>query len=93
MIIVSYDISNDNVRTSFSKLLKKHGRRLQFSVYEIKNSKRILEIILHDIDVKFSKRFTPQDSVFIYQICQADQKKMVRYGYNIHDQDDLLIFD
>lgn len=35
MIIISYDISDDKMRTNFSKMLKKNGAiRLQFSVYE-----------------------------------------------------------
>lgn len=35
MIIVSYDISNDKVRSKFSKFLLEYGDRLQYSVYEI----------------------------------------------------------
>ncbi|PIQ79873.1 MAG: CRISPR-associated endonuclease Cas2, partial [Parcubacteria group bacterium CG11_big_fil_rev_8_21_14_0_20_41_14] len=46
MIIVSYDFENDNVRSKFSKFLKKFGRKLQYSVYEIRNSNRILQNIL-----------------------------------------------
>ena len=42
MLIISYDISNDKLRTKFSKFLCKFGYRLQYSVFEIKNSKRIL---------------------------------------------------
>ena len=42
MIIVSYDISDDKMRTNFSKMLKSNGAiRLQFSVYEVRNTKRI----------------------------------------------------
>jgi CRISPR-associated protein Cas2 len=42
MLIVSYDISNDKIRTRFAKFLSKFGYRLQYSIFEIKNSKRIL---------------------------------------------------
>ena len=38
MLIVTYDIHDDKTRTKFGKLLKKYGRRLQYSVFEIKNS-------------------------------------------------------
>ena len=44
MIIVSYDISDDKMRTNFSKMLKSNGAiRLQFSVYEVRNTKRIVD--------------------------------------------------
>jgi len=38
VIIVAYDISNNKVRTQFSKFLEKYGVRVQFSVFEIQNS-------------------------------------------------------
>jgi len=41
MIMLSYDISNNKVRTKFSKFLKRFGRRVQCSVFEINNSQRV----------------------------------------------------
>ena len=47
MIIVSYDITDDKMRTNFSKMLKKNGAiRLQFSgkrlrVYTLHNKKAV----------------------------------------------------
>ena len=35
MIVVSYDISDDKLRTKFSKYLSRFGHRLQYSVFEI----------------------------------------------------------
>ena len=49
MVIVSYDISDDKLRTKFSKYLSKFGHRLQYSVFEIDNSNRILDNIVTDI--------------------------------------------
>ena len=43
MVIVSYDISNDKLRTSFAKYLSRFGHRIQYSVFEIDNSKRIVD--------------------------------------------------
>ena len=45
MVIVSYDISNDKLRTSFAKYLSRFGHRIQHSVFEIDNSKRIVDNI------------------------------------------------
>ena len=68
MLIVSYDISNDKLRAKFSKLLEKHGRRLQYSVFEIKNSERILKLILTEIEKKFAPKFEITDSILIFPI-------------------------
>ena len=39
MIIISYDIKNDKIRTRFAKMLRSQGAiRLQFSVYEVNNT-------------------------------------------------------
>jgi len=58
MIIVSYDISDDKLRTRFAKFLSKHGFRLQYSIFQIKNSKRVLSLVSSEIKNKFEKKFT-----------------------------------
>ena len=46
MIIVSYDIKDDKLRTMFAKMLRSQGAiRLQFSVYEVNNTQRIVNNI------------------------------------------------
>ena len=63
MIIVSYDISDDKMRTNFSKMLKSNGAiRLQYSVYEISNTKRIVDNLVAKIEA-YAKHFTADDSV------------------------------
>lgn len=90
MLIVSYDISDTKVRTRFSKFLKKYGRRLQYSVYEIKNSNRILKNVVAEIRKNFEKEFTKSDSVFIFNI---NNKEILRFGYAKNEEEDLLIFE
>lgn len=90
MLIVSYDISDTKVRTRFSKFLKKYGRRLQYSVYEIKNSNRILKNVVAEIEKNFEKEFTKADSVFIFNI---KNKEILRFGYAKNEEEDLLIFE
>lgn len=90
MLIVSYDISDTKIRTRFSKFLKKYGRRLQYSVYEIKNSNRILKNVVAEIKKNFEKEFTKSDSVFIFNI---NNKEILRFGYAKNEEEDLLIFE
>ena len=65
MILVSYDISNDKVRTKFAKFLSKFGFRLQYSVFEIHNSEAVLSNIENEIQNVYMKAFTEEDSVII----------------------------
>ncbi len=91
MIIVSYDISNNKLRTRFSKFLSKFGGRLQYSVFEIKNSHRILKNIVAEIENSFSKQFGELDSVLILQL--SKQCKVTSYGYAKHDEKDMIFID
>ncbi|MDR2122106.1 MAG: CRISPR-associated endonuclease Cas2 [Flavobacteriaceae bacterium] len=90
MLVVSYDISDNKLRTRFSKMLVKQGGiRLQYSVFEINNTKRVQDILKIKIESVFAKRFGGGDSVFIFE---TDEKKAVKYGNAIHRDQDLLYF-
>lgn len=82
MIIVSYDIKDDKIRTRFSKMLRSQGAiRLQFSVYEVNNTQRIIDNIKINIIERFSKLFTGADSVLIFD---APNAKVEKFGNAIH---------
>jgi len=89
MIILAYDIENDALRTRFNKFIVSYGRRLQFSVYEISNSKRVLEIVQLEIKGKFEKEFKQSDSILIFQL--NDSAKILRFGYPKNEEDDLVM--
>lgn len=89
MLIISYDIADDKLRTRFSKFLSKFGGRLQYSVFEIRNSERALENITTQITHYFEKRFSQTDSVMIFDL--SKQCKITRYGYAKNDESDLVI--
>jgi len=89
MLLVAYDISNDKVRTKFANFLSKFGYRLQYSIFEIKNSKRILQVIEAEIQAGFEKRFKETDSVIIFHL--SKQCKVTKYGYAKNDDEDLIV--
>ena len=89
MIIVSYDIHDDKLRANFSKFLKKFGYRLQYSVYEVRNSDRILNKIKLRIEHEFSKKFSQRDSVLIFLL--SNTCEIVKYGYAKNDDSDLIV--
>ena len=89
MVIISYDISNDKKRAQFNKYIKKFGHMLQYSVYEIENSERILNNIVTDINNHWIKRFDDEDSIYIFQL--SSTCKIQKFGYAKHEDSDLLI--
>ena len=68
MVVVSYDISNDKLRTKFAKYLSRFGHRLQYSVFEIDNSEKIVNNIVNDLKNKYEKSFSQEDSVIIFKL-------------------------
>lgn len=89
MVVVSYDISNDKLRTKFSKYLSRFGHRIQYSVFMIENSNKLLKNIIRDIENKYSKMFSEEDSVYIFNLSASCEIK--RYGYAKHEEEDILI--
>ena len=89
MILISYDIQNDKLRTEFSKYIKKFGYRLQYSVYEITNSKRILSNIMAEITNRYEKKFAQTDSIIIIQT--SANCKITKWGYAKNDENDIIV--
>ena len=91
MLIVSYDIADDKLRNKFAKFLKKFGFRLQYSVFQVKNSEHVLKNITTEINTTFGKMFEQKDSVIIFQLSQ--QCKKTCFGYAVNEDDELMIID
>ncbi len=87
MLVISYDISDDRLRTKFSKMLTKYGAvRLQYSVYEVNNTNRIINNLIVMIEETFAKKFDGGDSVIIFDVSGIKLKK---YGNAIHRDKDI----
>ena len=85
MLLVSYDIKDDKLRTTFSKMLQSNGAiRLQYSVYEVNHTQRFIDILKMEIET-----FSPDDSVILFDV---DVKKTIKYGNAVHRDQDLLFF-
>ena len=90
MLIVSYDIKNDKLRTKFAKTLMKHGAvRLQYSVYEVNNTDRVLDNLRIIIEDLFAKKFGGDDSVMIFDVKDV---KLTKYGNAIHRDQEIVYF-
>ncbi len=93
MLIVSYDFEDDKTRTKFARLLEKYGHRLQYSVWEIKNSPRVLQNLMTVIELEYKKLFSDRDSILIFSLCEGCKKKIKRYGYARFEESDLIFID
>ena len=91
MVLVSYDIADNKLRTRFAKYLSKFGYRLQYSVYKIENSERILSNIVNAISNIFEKEFSQTDSVYIFQMSATC--KISKFGYARNEDSDFFIVD
>ncbi|MDX1959251.1 MAG: CRISPR-associated endonuclease Cas2 [Leptospiraceae bacterium] len=90
MLLISYDISDTKLRTKFSKYITKYGGRLQYSVYEIKNSERVLANIITEIEYNYSKKFGETDSIMIFKLSKTCE--ITKYGYAKNSDSDLIVF-
>mgnify|MGYP003450426519 FL=1 len=76
MLVVSYDISDTKKRARFSKMLRMNSAiRLQYSVYEKNNTTRVIDNLLIKIE-EFSKQFSGEDSVIIFDVSSVRLKNM-----------------
>lgn len=90
MLLISYDIKDDKLRTKFSKMLTKNGAvRLQYSVYEVNNTDRVLNNLKVMIEGAFAKHFGGADSVIIFDV---NGVKLQKYGNAIHRDEDVVYF-
>ena len=88
MLLVAYDISNNKLRTKFAKFLEKHGGRLQYSIFEIKNSQRILDIVKAEIEGEFEPKFEQTDSIIIFNL--SKQCKLTQFGYAKNSDEEVI---
>ena len=89
MILISYDIKDDKLRNRFCKYIKKFGYRLQYSVFEITNSRRMLQIIMCDIANEFEKQFSQEDSVILIET--GESCNITRWGYAKNEESDIIV--
>jgi CRISPR-associated protein Cas2 len=75
--LVTYDISDDKIRSNLSKFLLKYGVRVQFSCFELecneKELKEITSFIESIIDIE-------TDSVFLFPISKNMEKSIIELG-------------
>lgn len=87
-ILISYDISDNKKRTKVAGLLKDHGKRVQYSVFECHLDAKML----NNLTALLEPFVSGDDSIRIYQICETCLKKTVQLGrYESVEEVDLYV--
>ena len=81
-------ITSLNYIISTRKFLSKFGYRLQYSVFKIENSERILNIVSSEIENRFEKKFTQSDSVYIFRM--SSSCKVTKFGYSKNEDSNII---
>jgi len=75
-VVISYDISDDRTRFKVANVLADYGKRVQYSVFECRVDAKTLDKI-----ITLLKPFAEgNDSIRLYQLCDACVKKVVLLG-------------
>jgi len=76
LVVISYDIIDDNRRNKVSKVLLDYGERVQYSVFEVSVPDKLPEIkerLTKLIDTK-------EDNIMYYLLCRSCKEKKVVTG-------------
>ncbi|MBD3374431.1 CRISPR-associated endonuclease Cas2 [candidate division KSB1 bacterium] len=78
LVLISYDIEDDTVRTRLAKDLKDFGPRVQYSVFEADITQNELEKL---IQVLNNVELGQTDSIRLYKICAFCFKNIEIWGH------------
>ena len=65
---------------------------MQYSVFVVQNSPRVLRNIQAEIDIRYKKLFQKTDSIVIFSVCIGCKGKIIRYGCAKHEIEDVVYF-
>ncbi len=83
--VVSYDITDDRMRTKASETLKDYGTRVQKSVFECRLRKKAVTELKGKLEGLIDME---QDSILIYPLCKKciDQKQSMGVNTAIREE-------
>lgn len=87
-LVIAYDVESDKRRNRLVKLLKDHGVRVNFSVFECRIRKSAYESIKKEISLIINKKI---DSVLFYDLCLNCLEKAEYLGAKIPSHADPIV--
>lgn len=87
LVLVIYDIIDNNKRVRFSKFLESYGVRIQKSAFEAYIPQKLYEKLIKEIP----KRISNEDNVRVYKV--HENNEILQFGVVIdYEKDDTIIF-
>ncbi len=74
--VVSYDIKNDRIRRRVHDILRNHGEKVQYSVFECRLNKRQFEVLRSLVRAELDE----DDSVRWYPLCKWCVSRVICHG-------------
>lgn len=78
MYVISYDLSNNKLRNKVAKELENYGRRVQYSVFECRISKKQMEQLYEKLLPIMQKE--PEGNIRIYRLCMNCEEQIQTIG-------------
>lgn len=74
--MIAYDISNDRIRREVRKILKNHGTRVQYSIFEcsLRNREKI------ELQTQLTGLIEKSDSLRWYPLCSWCRDRIIMQG-------------
>lgn len=80
--VVTYDISDDKIRSKVYRILEKYGAWKQYSVFELE----ITDVQRLELENEIKSKIEETDKVRIYTICDRCVKNIVNIGQKVPDK-------
>lgn len=88
LIIITYQIKSDRLRTRVNKTLKNFGGQVQNSVFEFRLDNTQLKTLYAKLD-DLKDQLTGKDSIRVYQACEKCARSMKTYGNAVKNEEPL----
>jgi CRISPR-associated endonuclease Cas2 len=79
LILVTYQIKSDKIRTRVNKTLKNFGSPIQNSIFEFKLDNSQLKLLFGKL-APFKEQLEGNDSIRVYTICEKCAKNIKIFG-------------
>ena len=79
VLVVTYQIKSDTLRTRLNKTLKNFGKPVQNSVFEFRLDYKQIKMLYEKLDF-FEKQLTGNDAIRSYALCEKCTKSIKIYG-------------
>jgi CRISPR-associated protein Cas2 len=89
--VISYDISDDRIRSEMADLLGRYGRRVHLSVFECAFEDEALESFVETVKRLLSGQTNGTDSVRIYRWCAGCRNESTGVG-EVDEADDAAVW-